>query len=102
PPPATTMGRRNVSNVPAQALTLLNDPFVVEQSRRWAERVLAGAGEAGAGGVGGVDRTAVGGAPAGAGGGGGGEFLGDRRDDAAAWAELCHAMFNAKEFLFVP
>ena len=33
PIPFTAMGRRNVSNVPAQALILLNDPFVVEQSR---------------------------------------------------------------------
>ena len=29
PVPFSTMGRRNVSNVPAQALTLLNDPLVV-------------------------------------------------------------------------
>ncbi len=41
PTPFTTIGRRGVSNVPAQALTMMNNPFVVEQSRRWAERVLA-------------------------------------------------------------
>jgi Protein of unknown function (DUF1553) len=40
PTPFTTIGRRNVSNVPAQALILLNDPFVIEQAGRWAERVL--------------------------------------------------------------
>jgi hypothetical protein len=40
PAPFSTMGRRNVSNVPAQALILMNDPFVVEQSRHWAERIL--------------------------------------------------------------
>ena len=33
PIPFTTIGRRNVSNVPAQALILMNDPFVAEQSR---------------------------------------------------------------------
>ena len=32
PVPFSTMGRRNVSNVPAQALTLLNDPLVHPRS----------------------------------------------------------------------
>ena len=41
PVPFSTMGRRNVSNVPAQALCLLNDPLVIGQSRHWAKRVLA-------------------------------------------------------------
>ena len=41
PVPFSTMGRRNVSNVPAQALTLLNDPLVKSQSRLWAERQAA-------------------------------------------------------------
>ena len=30
PAPHTTRGRRDVTNVPAQALTLANDPFVIE------------------------------------------------------------------------
>ncbi|MEM8945102.1 MAG: PSD1 and planctomycete cytochrome C domain-containing protein [Planctomycetota bacterium] len=37
PAPFSTMGRRNVSNVPAQALILMNDPLVVELAKRWAE-----------------------------------------------------------------
>ena len=41
PQPLVTSGRRDVSNVPAQALILMNDPFVVQQARRWAVRVLA-------------------------------------------------------------
>ena len=40
PVPFSTMGRRNVSNVPAQALTLMNDPMVVAQARLWAQRVM--------------------------------------------------------------
>ncbi len=40
PVPFSAMGRRNVSNVPAQSLILMNDPFVVEQARLWAERAL--------------------------------------------------------------
>ncbi len=42
PIPATAAGRRAQSNVPAQALTLLNDPFVAQQARLWARGVLAG------------------------------------------------------------
>jgi hypothetical protein len=40
PTPFTAVGRRNESNVPAQALTMLNDPLIVQLSREWAERVL--------------------------------------------------------------
>lgn len=41
PVPFSTMGRRNVSNVPAQSLILMNDPFVVSQAAHWARQVLA-------------------------------------------------------------
>ena len=44
PVPFSTMGRRNVSNVPAQALTLLNDPLVVGLAGLWAGPLLAEAG----------------------------------------------------------
>jgi len=40
PKPFTTRGRRDVTNVPAQSLTLLNDPLVLEKARRWAEGLL--------------------------------------------------------------
>jgi uncharacterized protein DUF1553 len=40
PIPFTAIGRRNVSNVPAQALILMNDPFVLDMAKRWAERSL--------------------------------------------------------------
>jgi hypothetical protein len=41
PSPFGPQGRRSRSNVPAQALTLLNDPFVREQADKWADSVLA-------------------------------------------------------------
>lgn len=40
PPPVTTTGSRTVSNVPAQALILLNNEFVNQQARLWADRLL--------------------------------------------------------------
>jgi len=35
-----------VSNVPAQALVMLNNPFVLQQAELWAKRVLAAPGTA--------------------------------------------------------
>jgi hypothetical protein len=40
PAPMTTVGTRNSSNVPAQSLVLMNDPFVHEMSRIWGERIV--------------------------------------------------------------
>ena len=37
PAPSATIGRRSVSNVPAQALILMNDPFVTQQAGVWAK-----------------------------------------------------------------
>ncbi len=45
PVPFSTMGRRNVSNVPAQALALLNDPLVISQAKLWAQHELAASGQ---------------------------------------------------------
>ena len=42
PTPFSTVGRRTDSNLPAQALILLNDPFVTGQAKAWSARVLAG------------------------------------------------------------
>lgn len=40
PTPASSVGRRDVTNVPAQSLTLLNDPFLIDQAGHWAMRML--------------------------------------------------------------
>ncbi len=42
PRPFSTLGRRDVTNVPAQSLTLLNDPFVLTCAERWAARFPTG------------------------------------------------------------
>ncbi len=40
PIPFTTIGKRTTSNVPAQSLILMNDPFIREQAALWAKRTL--------------------------------------------------------------
>ena len=42
PKPATTRGKRDATNVPAQSLAMLNDPFVIDQSAKWAKVLAAG------------------------------------------------------------
>ena len=113
PVPFQAMGRRTVTNVPAQALVLMNDPFVVEQSARFAARVLAddaaGIDER----IGRMYRLAFARPPDDAELAAARGFLeaqaarhgGDLSADpsqAAAWGDLAHALFNAKEFIFVP
>ncbi len=41
PIPFSTFGARNTTNVPAQSLTMLNDPFVAQQARVWADSLVA-------------------------------------------------------------
>jgi predicted GIY-YIG superfamily endonuclease len=41
PQPATAVARRSRSNVPAQALIMLNSDFVHDQSAVWARRLIA-------------------------------------------------------------
>jgi hypothetical protein len=40
PVPFSTRGKRDATNVPAQSLTLLNDPNVIRWSRDWAKRMI--------------------------------------------------------------
>ncbi len=40
PKPFTTLGRRDTTNVPAQSLAFLNDPFVIESAKTWADQLL--------------------------------------------------------------
>ncbi|MCP3692374.1 MAG: DUF1553 domain-containing protein, partial [Planctomycetaceae bacterium] len=41
PKPKIPTGKRDVTNTPIQALTLLNDPFVREQAHVWGKRLAA-------------------------------------------------------------
>ena len=103
PAPSTCMGRRNVSNVPAQALTLLNDPFVIAQANLWAKRVCGESSSADAR-LDALYRTAFGRPPSDRERGESLAFVAamtKEHDEARAWGDLCHVLMNAKEFVFV-
>ncbi len=44
PVPASANGKRDVTNVPGQSLTLLNDPFVMDLADHWANDLMKRAG----------------------------------------------------------
>ena len=103
PNPATTMGRRANSNVPAQALTLLNDPFVHQEAERWATRTLTERPDLSAADR--VDRLyleAVARPPSAQERDAALAFVADAPDELEAWAALCHVLYNLKEFRYLP
>jgi len=60
PEPSETKGRRDVTTVPTQALFLMNSPFVLEQARQAAAKLLAEGPMTAAGRVGRVYREVLG------------------------------------------
>jgi hypothetical protein len=108
PAPFSAIGRRNVSNVPAQALILMNDPFVLEQAERWARRLLEVEEDAESR-IGRMYLRAIGRPPTEA------ELArclkfvsqdvsqvgGEKQDELEVWRDLAHVLFNLKEFVFV-
>jgi hypothetical protein len=106
PTPFATVGARSTANVPAQSLTLLNDPFVHWACAHWAEHLGALRADPDAG-LEAAFRAAFARPPgpderaqcrellaAAAAVHGGGQ------GDPAAWADLLHCLLNTKEFTF--
>jgi hypothetical protein len=107
PVPFTSIGRRSVSNVPAQALALMNNPLFPQQAEIWAKKTLAlpnltpqqridtlyveAFGRP-------VTPSETADALA---------FLTEQdkangtTDDPRSWADLCHVLFSVKEFIFL-
>lgn len=108
PPPFSPMGRRNVSNVPAQALILMNDPLVLDLAKSWAERALQAEPEADAKRVQWMYRTAFARTATPAELQASLAFLASRQADREAassqselWTDYAHALINTKEFIFL-
>ncbi len=102
-------GKRDVTNVPGQALTLLNDPLVSAMAKHWAGQLIKVTHGSPEDRVGAMFLQAFGRAPqetelkrwtaalpdlAAPNGG-------DLMKDETAWSQLAHAFFNTKEFIYV-
>jgi len=112
PVPMASRGSRDVTNVPAQALTLLNDPFVIAEAEACARRLLASP-------VASVDArieqlflTVLGRHPStieqerfrGLASELGSLYQVPREDSLQSlqvWKDLAHSVFNLKEFIYV-
>jgi hypothetical protein len=108
PTPFSTVGRRNVTNVPAQSLVMMNDPLVAELAGAWAARLfreLPGAG---------VDErvvwlfeTGLGRPPEAEEAQAVAESLAALQELHAGaaedriWGELCHALVTANDFIYL-
>ena len=106
PNPFGPQGRRSRSNVPAQALTLLNDPFVKQQSERWADKVLALPDLNDRQRAAKMMQQAHGVVPDESQADAIAAFLTRQAElygklDRRAWADLGHSLFNAKAFYYV-
>jgi hypothetical protein len=110
PTPFSTVGRRNVTNVPAQALALMNDPLFHQQARVWAERLLretAGSGDARR--IEWLFESGYGRRPTPSEAGDCEQSLAELRrlegsesdQGLAAWVDLCHALLNSADFIYV-
>jgi hypothetical protein len=99
PMPFSTMGRRSVSNVPAQALILMNDPFVIDQARLWAKRVLAEPGKTSRQRIDAMYQAAFGRPASETEVQRGMAFLAEPGE--GAWAEYAQVLMNTKEFIFL-
>ncbi len=106
PIPFTTIGRRNVSNVPAQALILMNDPFVAEQAHHWARRVLAGKNASDESRIRQMYLAAFSREPTAGELAAATAFLQQQAaeygaTDERAWTDMAHVLLNVKEFILV-
>ncbi|MEC9091305.1 MAG: PSD1 and planctomycete cytochrome C domain-containing protein [Planctomycetota bacterium] len=111
PIPFNSVGRRNLSNVPAQALILMNDPFVVGQAEVWSKKLIATTPD--------IDERiqrmylqAFARPPRPAELESAREFLelqrkerqiepGDVVQNVELWKDLCHVLLNVKEFIYL-
>lgn len=105
PIPFNAMGRRNLSNVPAQALILMNDPFVIGQAKAWVHRLKpANTGER----ITQMYELAFCSPPSDAELADGTAFVREQaalyrkpESDETVWADYAHVLFNVKEFIYL-
>lgn len=99
PTPFTTVGKRTASNVPAQALTLMNNPFIVQQATHWADGIAQETSDP-ATRIHRLYQTAFNRAPTAEELAAAQAFLNDTASTIAL-RDLAHVLLNVKEFVFV-
>src|SRR5260370_12954492 len=110
PNPTVARGNRDTTNVPSQALALLNDPFVVGQSGVWANRLISEQAPTVESRLDAMFRAALGRAPDDA---ERARFTGLAKELASlhktdqllgsreVWKDVAHAIFNLTEFIYL-
>jgi cytochrome c553 len=98
PIPASSIGRRSISNVPAQALILMNDPFVIQQAELWAQKVMKEQATPEAR-ITAMYESAFSRPPTPQEITHGKAFV--IQDDLASWKDYAHVLINTKEFVFL-
>ena len=108
PSPFNTMGRRSSSNVPAQSLILMNNPFVMSQAKLWAERINKDRNPSVDDKIDAIFEAGIGRLPsekqrsmlhafirqqA--------ELYKSDQNDLRVWTDVCHTVINMKEFIFL-
>ena len=106
-------GRRDRSNVPAQALAMLNDPFVIGQADAWGQRLVAAAHRDPSERIDVMFHRALCRPPTAAEheqfarlldqlAGLHGVPAADRMTSRPIWKDMAHVVFNLKEFIYLP
>jgi hypothetical protein len=112
PKPKIPIGKRDVTNTPAQSLTLLNDPFVIGQAQLWAKTLVGRTDDTVQSRIKLIFQTAIGRLPT--------ESELQRWSQAVrsfamdhnvqpselikslpVWQDITHAVFNMKEFIYI-
>ena len=112
PAPAAARGRRDVTNVPHQALTLMNDPFVLGEAEHWARALISETSESSGARLRTMYRAALGRLPTvdetdrmEALAGQIAEMHGEPRsglmDSVKVWKDVAHSILNLKEFIYI-
>ena len=110
PAPFNAVGKRNVSNVPAQALILMNSPLVNQLAEQWATKLVE-QGQPIDDRIDMIYRQAFSRFPTDAERQQAKQFLATQADtlglkdgglnNVSLWKDLCHVIFNVKEFIFI-
>jgi len=101
PIPFSSTGARTTSNVPAQSLTIMNDPFIHEIASRWGKSIANDQGSREEK-LASIYWSTFARPPTQNELDSGLQFLDEMKgNDVQAWASFVHVLFSSKEFLYL-